>query len=195
MVVFAPDHRQYQPKPSCWCACEDSNSSRISLRKFPGYPTEDPVRFLSDFDAYCKLSRINNTDGRRVAAFQLHLQGSANTWYSCLGEDDEGDWDNLVAAFELNYCVDNTPVLLAETEQFSNLKLWPYQQLEDYYSQVLEKGRKLSKSDQEAVVTRLIGRPKPLCFEILRNQAKTKDSCASLSLSLSKIMSFILIGL
>ena len=127
--------------------CEEGNSSRISLRKFSGYPTEDPVRFLSDCDAYCKLSRINDTDGRRVAAFQLHLQGPANTWYSCLSEDDKGDWDNLVAAFELNYCVENTPVLLVETEQFSNLKLLPHQQLEDYYSQVLEKGRKLSKSD------------------------------------------------
>ena len=25
--------------------------------------------FLSDFDAYCKLSMINNTDGREVDAF------------------------------------------------------------------------------------------------------------------------------
>ena len=33
--------------------CEDSNSFRISLRKFSGYSTEDPVWFLSDFDAYC----------------------------------------------------------------------------------------------------------------------------------------------
>ena len=76
-----------------------------------------------------------------MAAFQLHLQGPANTWYSCLSEDDKGDWDNLVTVFELNYCVENTPVLLVETEQFSNLKLLPHQQLEDYYSQVLEKGK------------------------------------------------------
>ena len=96
--------------------CEDSNSSMISLRKFSGYPTEDPVQFLSDFDAYCKLSGINNTDGRRVATFQWHLQGPANTWYSCLSEDHKDNWDNLVAAFELNYCMENTPVLLVETE-------------------------------------------------------------------------------
>ena len=132
--------------------CEDSNGSRNSSPKFSGYPTEDPVRFLSDFDAYCKLCRINNTDGWRAAAFQLHLQGPANTWYSCLSEDDKDDWDNLMAAFELNYCVENTPVLLVETEQFSNLKLLPHQQLEDSYNQVLEKGRKLSKSDQEQLL-------------------------------------------
>ena len=74
---------------------------------------------LSDLDVYCKLFRINNTDGRRVAAFQLHLQGPASTCYSCLSEDDKNDCDNLVAAFDLNYCVENTPVLLVETEQFS----------------------------------------------------------------------------
>ena len=52
-----------------------------------------------------------------------------------------------MAAFELNYCVEKTHVLLVGIEQFLNLK--PNQHLEDYYSQVLEKGRKLSKSDQE----------------------------------------------
>ena len=77
------------------------------------------MRFLSDFDSYCKLSRINNTDGWKVAAFQLHLLGPVNAWYSCLSVDDKDDWDNLVTAFELNNCVKNTPVLLVETEQFS----------------------------------------------------------------------------
>ena len=129
---------------------EPGDSGRIVLRKFSGYPTEDPERILSDFEAYCKISGITDTDGRKVAAFQLHLQGPANTWYSCLDEDDKADWDNLVAAFELNYCAENnTPVLLVETETFTNLKLLPHQQIKDYYSHILEKGKKLSKSDQE----------------------------------------------
>ena len=34
------------------------DSARIALRKFSGYPMEDPERFLSDFEAYCKISRI-----------------------------------------------------------------------------------------------------------------------------------------
>ena len=63
------------------------DSARIALRKFSGYPMEDPERCLSDFEAYCKISRINNTDGRKVAAFQLHLQGPANTWFNCLEEE------------------------------------------------------------------------------------------------------------
>ena len=61
-------------------------------------------------------------DGQKVAAFQLHLQRPANTWYSYLSKDNKGDWDNLVAQFELKYCVENTSILLVVTEQFSNLK-------------------------------------------------------------------------
>ena len=29
------------------------DTRRISLRKFSGYPTEDPNQFISDFEAYC----------------------------------------------------------------------------------------------------------------------------------------------
>ena len=57
--------------------------------------------FLSDFDVYCRIFRMINMDGQKVAAFQLHLQRPANTWCSCLSEDDKGDWDNLVTKFEL----------------------------------------------------------------------------------------------
>ena len=52
----------------------------ISLGKFSGYPSEDPDQFLSDFAAYCTFMR-------KVAAFQLHLQGPAQTWFCCLDED------------------------------------------------------------------------------------------------------------
>ena len=99
-----------------------------------------------------------------MATFQLHLQGQANTWYSCLSEDHKDDRDNLVAAFELNYCVENTSVLLVETEQFSNLKLLPHQQLEDNYSQVLQKEKNLSKSDQEQLLKFIQGLPAQLAF-------------------------------
>ena len=144
---------------------EHSDSARITLRKFSGYPAEDPARFLSDFQAYCTICRINDTDGRKVAAFQLHLQGPANTWFNCLEDDDKADWDNLAAAFEINYCAENnTQILLVETEKFTNLTLLPHQQIEDYYSQILEKGKKLSKSDQEQLLKFIQGLPAQLAF-------------------------------
>ena len=81
----------------------DWSESSSGIRKqwqncltFSEYPTEDPGRFLSDFEAYC-----NNTDEWKLAAFQLNLIGPANTWYGCLDDDDKADWDNLAAAFNL----------------------------------------------------------------------------------------------
>ena len=112
-----------------------------------------------------KISRITDTDGRKVAAFQLHLQGPANTWCSCLDEDDRSDLENLVAAFELNYCAENNrPVLFVETEQFTYLKLLPHQQIEYYYSQILEKGKKLSNSEQEQLLKFIPELPAQLAF-------------------------------
>ena len=123
------------------------------MLKFSGYPAEDPAQFLIDFQAYCKICQINDTDGRKVAAFQLHIQGPANTWFKYLEDEYKADWDNLVAAFELNYLAENnTPILLVETEKFTNLTLLPHKQIEDYYSQILEKGKKLSKSEQEQLL-------------------------------------------
>ncbi|MCG8047544.1 MAG: hypothetical protein N0E48_18270 [Candidatus Thiodiazotropha endolucinida] len=141
------------------------DTGRISLRKYSGYPSEDPDQFLSDFTAYCTFSRISGTDNRKVAAFQLHLQGPAQTWFCCLDEDVKGDWETLKDAFEQQYCVaNNPPVLLVETEQFNNLKLQPNHQIEDYFCKVIEKGNKIQKSDQEILLKFIQGLPDQLAF-------------------------------
>ena len=67
------------------------DTGRISLRKFYGHPSEDPDQFLPDFAAYCTFMRITDMDNRKVAAFQLHLQGPAQTWFCYLDEDEKGD--------------------------------------------------------------------------------------------------------
>jgi hypothetical protein len=43
-------------------------------------------------------------------------------------------------------------VLLVETEFFQNLRLLNGQQLEDYLSKVVDKGRKINKSAQEILL-------------------------------------------
>lgn len=138
---------------------------RINLRKFSGYPTQDPERFLSDFGAYCVFNRITEVDNRKVAAFQLHLDGPAQIWFRCLDDDDKSSWDAVYDAFQQKYSSENNkPVLLVETEQFQNLKLLPSQEIEEYFSRVLEKGRKLSKSTQEVLLKFIQGLPPQLAF-------------------------------
>ena len=141
------------------------DTGRITLRKFSGYPSEDPDQFILDFEAYCTFARIVNADSRKVAAFQLHLQGPAQTWFCCLDEDERGDWDSVKTSFQEKYCIENNPpVLLVETEQFNSLRLLPSQQIEDYFSKILEKGKKINKSDQEILLKFIQGLPAQLAF-------------------------------
>ena len=109
--------------------------------------------------------RITDTDNRKVAAFQLHLQGLAQTWFCCLDEDEKGDWESLHDAFETKYCVaNNPPVLLVETEKFNSLRFLPAQQIEDYFSKIIEKRKKINKSDQEILLKFVQGLPAQLAF-------------------------------
>lgn len=141
------------------------SSAKLTLSKFSGYPTEDAERFLSNFSAYCTFHRITLLDPRKVAAFQLHLQGPALSWYTCLADEDKSDWDTLQHAFKTKYLSEgNKPVLLVETEQFMNLRLLPHQQLEDYFSKIVDKGRKIQKSQQEVLLKFIEGLPSQLAF-------------------------------
>ena len=140
-------------------------TGQIKLQKFSGYPTEDPERFLSDFCAYCTFNRINDDDPRKLAAFQLHLEGPAQVWFTCLEDDSKSSWEYTANAFKVKHMnTDNKPVLLVETEQFQSLTLLPNQQIEDYYSKIIEKGRKLSKNSQEVLLKFIQGLPSQLAF-------------------------------
>ena len=141
------------------------SAGRVTLEKFSGYPTEDAERFLSNFSAYCMFGRINQQDPRTVAAFQLHLKGPALTWFTCLNDSDKSSWETVKKLYQEKYMdKENKPVLLVETEQFLNLRLLPHQQMEDYYSKIMEKGRKINISDQEIVLKFIEGLPSQLAF-------------------------------
>lgn len=140
-------------------------NGKVSLAKFSGYPTEDAERFLSNFSAYCLFNKINVQDPRTVAAFQLHLQGPALTWFTCLTDTEKADWASVKQLYRAKYLAENNkPMLLVETEQFLNLRLLPHQQIEDYFSKIMEKGRRVNKSQQEIVLKFIEGLPSQLAF-------------------------------
>ena len=94
-------------------------NGKVSLAKFSGYPTEDAERFLSNFSAYCLFNKINEQDPRTVAAFQLHLQGPALTWFTCLTDTEKADLASVKQLYRAKYLAENNkPMLLIETEQF-----------------------------------------------------------------------------
>ena len=72
-------------------------------------------------------------------------------------------WDTVLQKFKEEYHL-NKPVLLVETEIFQNLRLLNGQQLEDYFSKVVDKGRKINKSAQEILLKFIEGLPSQLAF-------------------------------
>ena len=106
-----------------------------------------------------------NDDSRKVVAFQLHLQGPAQTRFCCLDADERCSWESVKRAFQDKYCIENNPpVLLVEMEQFNSLHYSKSQQIEHYFSKILEKGKKISKSDQEILLKFIQGLPAQLAF-------------------------------
>ena len=47
------------------------------------YTTDDAEQFLSNFEAYVIFTKLDLNE-QRIAAFQLHLCGPAQVWYSSL---------------------------------------------------------------------------------------------------------------
>ena len=138
---------------------------KISLKRFSGYPTEDAERFLSNFKAYATFNKLETNDRRQAAAFQLHLEGPAQSWFASLDDDITRHWDSLCAAFRQKYISsDNRPILLVETEHFMNLRLLPHQQIEDYYSKIMDKGRRIHKTPQDILLKFIEGLPPQLAF-------------------------------
>ena len=81
-------------------------------------------------------------------------------------------------------------MLLVETEQFHSLRLIPSQQIEDYFSKILEKGKKIKKSDQEILLKFIQGLPAQLAF-FVRAGNPTDVHTALTSSKMGKSMSFV----
>jgi len=136
---------------------------KLHVKRFSGYTTDDAEQFLSDFEAYVIFTKLDLNEQRRIAAFQLHLCGPAQVWYSSLDSAYKLRWDTVLQKFKEEYHL-NKPVLLVETEIFQNVRLLNGQQLEDYFSKVVDKGRKINKSAQEILLKFIEGLPSQLAF-------------------------------
>ena len=139
--------------------------NRIPSERFSGYPAEDAERFLSNFKAYASFSNLETYDRRQAASFQLHLERPAQSWFASLENDITCHWDSLCGAFRQKYISsDNRPILLVETEHFMNLRLLPHQQIENYYSKIMDNGRQIHKTAKDILLKFIEGLPPQLAF-------------------------------
>lgn len=157
----------------------------FSCSKFSGYPYENGEKFLKEFESYSKLNDFDDDDddSRKLAAFHLLLKGPALTWFLALGVDENSTWDNISNEFYRKYVrLDwQHPSVLVESENFHSLVLKPNQQIEDFYSNVYEKGQLLGKPEHEVMTQFIKGLPDKLAFYV--RASKPNDTSEALTIA------------
>ncbi|CAC5411528.1 unnamed protein product [Mytilus coruscus] len=139
---------------------------------FSGYSQDNAKKFLSEFKSYALLHDLRDFDGKKVAAFHLHLKGPALTWFNTLSERSQESWNAIEVLFEEKFTnfENHSAMAMMEGQIFNTLKLGKSQQLEDFHSQILEKGNLLHKPDHEVLARFIEGLPEKMAFFVRAGQ-------------------------
>ena len=155
--------RNVQSQPQIVIQSPPLISNTTTISHFSGYMHEDGRRFLAEFESYISLSGIELASPRVVAAFHLNLKGPARIWFNNLTCKET--WEQVKRAFIEEYCDRlESPTLIAETVAFDNLVLQPTQTIEEFHSIILEKGKKLKKSETDMILKFINSLPAQLAF-------------------------------
>ena len=103
-------------------------------RKFGGYPHENGLVVLREFESFAILHHITPDENvRKIAAFHLQLTGPALTWFNSLNSEHKLLWNKFEELFRSNYVQFDwqSPTVMLENENFEQLKLSPGQAIED----------------------------------------------------------------
>ncbi|CAC5394396.1 unnamed protein product [Mytilus coruscus] len=150
-----------------------------TCRKFAGYPKDNGTKFLREFESFCKLHELDILNEKTVAAFHLHLEGPALTWFNGLSPDLS--WTTVKRLFTDRYVQIGWqhPSVVIESETFHNMQLGPTQEIEDFSCQVLEKGQILAKPEHEIMFRFINGLPEKLAFYVRTSHPKTQSEALS----------------
>ena len=146
----------------------------VKCKEFSGYPQENALKFLSEFESYATLYDLPPGDKRRIAAFHLHLRGPALTWFNSLSESAKSSWSAIEVLFKekyVNFDWQSSRVMMT-TEIFQSIRLSPGQSIEDYYCSLVEKGQILQKPDHEILSKFVSGLPEKMSFFVRAGQPK-----------------------
>ncbi|VDI67440.1 Hypothetical predicted protein [Mytilus galloprovincialis] len=150
-----------------------------TCRKFAGYPKDNGTKFLREFESFCKLHELDILNEKTVAAFHLHLEGPALTWFNGLSPDLS--WTTVKRLFTDKYVQIGWqhPSVVIESETFHNMQLGPTQEIEDFSCQVQEKGQILAKPEHEIMFRFINGLPEKLAFYVRTSHPKTQSEALS----------------
>ena len=126
----------------------------IQIKTFDDYPEDDPVKFLNDFKALMRMNGVNDPV-RMMSAFSLYLSGPVYTWLPGLSGEGKSCWSVMEMSFTTYYINPNpktNAVLYAEAQAFHDLELTSSMKIEDYYGQLLKRGKRFGKSPLDLMV-------------------------------------------
>ena len=153
----------------------------VSVSKFGGNKDEDPEKFLSDFNAFMELQGIDGTriqDSKLfIASFSLHLKGPAFVWYQNLPYDPYHlSWTALRTKFHEKFVAMNlhNASLYAETTAFNALTL-SKDTLEEFHCKLLQKGKRLHKTELDLLTKFIDGLPTQLQFFVRAGRPQSLD--------------------
>ncbi|CAC5382310.1 unnamed protein product [Mytilus coruscus] len=118
------------------------------------------------------LHDLRDFDGKKKPPFHLHLKGPALTWFNTLSERSKESWNAIEVLLEEKFTNFKNHIAMAmmEGQIFNTLKLGKSQQLEDFHSQILEKGKLLHKPDHEVLARFIEGLPEKMAFFVRAGQ-------------------------
>lgn len=147
------------------------DNQKFAVKKFSGLSQDDGKSFISDFEAYCSLTKLSN-DKLKLAAFQLHLCGPAKIWYDNLIVHD---WNTLRDLFTGKYVEISQSDIIYQAERFQNFRLMPNSSLDEYVANIQQCGVKLGKTDTDMMLTFINGLPQRLAFFTRAGSPQTLD--------------------
>ncbi|VDI21320.1 Hypothetical predicted protein [Mytilus galloprovincialis] len=150
-----------------------------TCRKFAGYPKDNGTKFLREFESFCKLHELDILNEKTVAAFHLHLEGPALTWFNGLSPDLSGTTVKRLFTDKYVQIGWQHPSVVIESETFHNMQLGPTQEIEDFSCQVQEKGQILAKPEHEIMFRFINGLPEKLAFYVRTSHPKTQSEALS----------------
>ncbi|CAG2192330.1 unnamed protein product [Mytilus edulis] len=139
-ISHLPFTRTTSLMSSSYSPASHPNGKIVKCREFSGYPQENAAKFMAEFESYSTLYDLLDSK-RKIAAFHLHLKGSALTWFNNVSKTTKSDWTLLSALFKRHYMdfTGQSSTMLMTNEIFQNIRLSSGQAIEDFYCNLVGK--------------------------------------------------------
>ena len=129
---------------------------------FGGKTTENEKEFLSSFNNYCKLNKIDGQE--KILMFEMSLSGAAKCWYSTLSDTIKKDFESLTEKFNHDYLQNNKWL---NTTRLENRKLLNTESAEKYISDMSDLALLVGIGEEELSKALIRGLPAKLRWHVV----------------------------